>query len=275
MLVDSHCHLDFEAFDDDRAEVLDRCVQKAVSAILIPGVNPVQNLSLQTLIDGSARDVELYSGVGLHPYWLPAWVKEQGLDRCSPDSAPVAEALKRLQDSLVKNSAHSSCVAVGEIGLDSTIAVDLEWQQKVLLAQLEVAVSIGKPVILHVRNTHNSMVELLKYHRVLSGGQIHGFTGSTQLARSYWKLGFRIGVGGSITYERAAKTRRTVTEMPLESLLLETDSPDMPLSGFQGMRNSPIRVVDVARELADLRKVSNEVIGKATTQNFYDLYRAS
>ncbi len=118
----------------------------------------------------------------------------------------------------------------------------------------------------------NETLQLLARLKPAGGGVIHGFTGSLDLARQYWALGFYLGVGGSITYPRANKTRQALASMPLESLLLETDAPDMPLNGFQGTPNSPLKIVNIAQALAALRTETIEDIARQTTENAHQLF---
>ncbi|WP_439135848.1 TatD family hydrolase, partial [Pseudomaricurvus sp.] len=112
----------------------------------------------------------------------------------------------------------------------------------------------------------------LSHYQPSAGGVIHGFSGSIEQAQQYWRLGFYLGVGGTITYERAKKTRRAIAGMPLESLLLETDAPDMPLDGFQGQPNTPLRLPRIAQCLAELRKAPLADIQKQTAQNTRTLF---
>ena len=144
-------------------------------------------------------------------------------------------------------------VAIGECGLDARIEVPMDLQLRFLEAQIELACAFNLPLILHSRGTHNELLALLTRYRLPAGGVIHAFSGSRQQAEQFWKLGCYLGVGGAITYERAAKTRRALAAMPLEALLLETDGPTMPLAGYQGQRNEPGKVAQVLAILAELR----------------------
>src|SRR5690606_13153989 len=130
-------------------------------------------------------------------------------------------------------------------GLDANIDASMALQLLVLRAQLEVAAKCDKPVILHCVKAHNQLLEALDTSGV-KRGVIHAFSGSSELAEQYWRRGFYLGIGGTITYERALKTRRAVQQLPLEALLLETDAPDMPMAGKQGERNSPEYLPEVA-----------------------------
>jgi Mg-dependent DNase len=128
---------------------------------------------------------------------------------------------------------------------------------------------------LHSRRTHDQLALLLRRHQVARCGVVHGFAGSLQQAQAFIKLGYAIGVGGTITYERASKTRQTIAQLPLSALLLETDAPDMPLNGFQGEPNRPERARNVWQTLCELRPEAPEVIAEALWHNSQRLFTLS
>ena len=175
MWIDSHCHLDFASFDADREAVLKRCAGKQLSTILIPGVTIVQGINLQRMIDELVTPVRLLSAIGLHPYWVQGWLSQEELTSVSPDDARAELAVSRLKEALVLNSCHSSCVAIGEVGLDALVDVDMAWQQRILVAHLEVAKQLNLPIILHSRKADNSLLELLKYYRLERGWPVAWF----------------------------------------------------------------------------------------------------
>lgn len=270
--VDSHCHFDFEDFDEDRASLWKSCRAQGVRTAVIPGVSPEQWPRMAQLCLSSEG---LYYGVGLHPCWLQAFLNADAV--VGADTVLGAEAwrdqLPQLRQALISAAADKYCVAIGECGLDQYIDGDAEQQQAVLICHLQVAAELGLPVILHCRRAHNDLLRLLKRHPLPRGGVMHAFSGSAELARQYWAMGFYLGVGGTITYERANKTRNAVKELPLESLLLETDAPDMPLCGKQGRRNSPDQIPLVGETLAQLRGQPIETIAHQTTINAQQLFR--
>ena len=239
-LFDTHCHFDFAAFDADRDAVMQRGHQRGVSAWCVPGIEPQQWSRLPQF----ARDHPgTVFAVGLHPWWLEAYLSGfKSIDR----------AEETLLVELRRSSADSACRAIGEFGLDALRGPPLALQQRFAAAQLSVACALDRPVILHCVRAHAELLTLLKASPPL-GGVVHGFSGSAEMAEQYWRLGLRIGVGGSITYERAAKTRRAVCRLPAEALVLETDAPDMPIAGRQGERNSPEYLPDILHCLATLR----------------------
>ena len=252
--LDSHCHFDFDAFDGRRQTLWQACQQAGVSGMIIPGVSPGQWPRVFAL---TAQLQGVYGALGLHPWWVAEWLAKGQLELASA----MAELLQ-----------HPRCVAIGECGLDAAIELPLAQQLPVFETQLQLARDANLPVIIHARRSHNPTLELLGRYRLSRGGVIHGFSGSLELAQQYWRLGFRLGVGGTITYSRAKKTRRALAAMPLEALVLETDAPDMPLSGCQGKANSPLQIPAVAQTLAELRGQSVADIARQTTQNTRQLF---
>jgi TatD DNase family protein len=164
-------------------------------------------------------------------------------------------------------------VAIGECGLDAAITTSLAIQLPVFEAQLCLATELGLPIIIHCRRSHNELTSLLKRNKLPPGGVIHAFSGSYEMAKQYWDMGFYLGIGGTITYERAHKTREAVKRMPLDALLLESDAPDMPLAGKQGQRNSPEHIPLIAQALAELRGESVQLIAEQTTRNAQTLFK--
>ena len=241
---DSHCHLDFPVFDQDRRAVLAACAARGVRTIVVPGVNATQWQSLFHWLANEEDDlgVRVWGAAGLHPYFMAQH------QRCH-----LAQLDKFL--------AHYPVIAVGEIGLDGTVP-DMAGQLAYFEAQLELAQYHRLPVVLHQHQAHNALLKALKRTPPV-GGVVHAFSGSTQMAQEYVGLGLRLGVGGIMTYERAQRTRQALGAVPLSALLLETDSPDMPLAGYQGVRNSPVQIPNVFRALCRLR---NEPDPVATAQ---------
>ena len=254
-LFDTHCHLDFAHFDPDRPELIGACTAAGINGIVVPGTEPNQWPGCRRLADDFPS---LYFAVGIHPWW----VAKTGLQH------DISDAFDRV----LLTSPHRALVAIGECGLDGSIAIPLDVQQRVLELQLAFAKEHCLPVILHSHRAHNEMIRLLKRYKLERGGVVHGFSGSVDLARTYWQMGFYLGVGGVITYERAKKTRETVAAMPLSSVLLESDAPDMPLSGCQGQRNTPLAIIEVAKVLARLRGQTVDEVAAQTTQNAKTLF---
>lgn len=254
-MIDSHCHLDLAAFDADREGVLAASYSAGVRFILTPGT---QASAWPKQIQLCQQHAMLGMALGLHPYFLQDF-NDQHLDLLNSTLAAHRDQV----------------LAVGEIGLDFAIEQDAALQRRVFVAQLTIANDVGLPVVLHHRRSHNELIRLLKRHPVARGGVVHAFAGSSQEAHQYIGMGFKLGIDGTITYPRAIKTRNTVAALPLDSLLLETDAPDMPMSGRQGKRNSPEYLPQVVEALAALRDQSEAEIIAQTSRNFYALFGVS
>lgn len=249
-LIDSHCHLDFDVFDRDRNELWSRCRSAGVGQLIVPGTDPDQWVRARSLCEAQP---DWYFAAGVHPWWL---------DRAADDWEELCQ----------RALTHPLCVAVGECGLDKHIEAPMIRQEALLDTHLDMARACDKPVILHCVKAHNELIRRLKRHRFPRGGVVHAFSGSADIATTYWQMGFRLGVGGVITYERARKTREAVSRVPLDALLLETDAPDMPLAGRQGERNSPEYLPVIAQTLAGLRDCPVEQVVRQTTDNSRQLF---
>ncbi|MFO1390035.1 TatD family hydrolase [Cellvibrio sp.] len=260
ILFDSHCHFDFADFDNDRDSVWRNCQENGVRHLVIPGVSPAQWSSAAKFANQYAG---IYCAAGLHPWWI---AREFNSNHLGVD-------LQTLKRQLISQIEEKNCVAIGECGLDALIDCPIAEQLQVFEVHLQVAQETKMPLIIHCRKSHNGVLQWLKSYRLPAGGVIHGFSGSYELAKQYWSLGFRLGIGGTITYERANKTREAVRQLPLDAILLETDAPDMPLHGKQGERNSPVYLVQVANELASLRGDDLAHIAKQTTLNAQSLFK--
>lgn len=259
-MIDSHCHFDFEAFDEQRQSLLAQCVDAGIDGLIVPGIEPQQWHDLVALQESySDAACSLYIATGVHPWWL---------QKLSLSTAELKQQLLEFIDS-------HTVVAIGECGLDGKLPLPLTEQVPFLETQIEVAAAQQLPLILHGYGAHNELLRLLTRYKPDAGGVIHGFSGSLQLAQQYWQLGFYIGVGGTITYERARKTRDTIKAVPLEALLLETDAPDMPLCGEQGQHNTPLNLAVIASELADLKQESLDTVVRQTALNTRQLFRLS
>ncbi len=233
-LFDTHCHFDFDEFAHSFSDELEQAQSAYVERILIPSVGQMNWLRVRKLAAQYPSNVSY--ALGFHPYFL---------DSFSDTQIDELEQLLSQKD--------PACVAVGECGLDGVVDVDASLQEHVFSAQLDLAEQAHLPVILHSRKTHNRLLQIIKSHRFSQGGVLHAFSGSTQQAKQFIDLGFKIGVGGVITYPRANKTRQAITALPIEALVLETDAPDMPLCGLQGQANHPKYLGKVLDELATLR----------------------
>lgn len=269
--VDSHCHFDFDAFEQ-QTQQWQQCRDCQIEAMVIPGVDFEQwprALALAGQLDG------VVMAAGVHPWW----VERLSLGRLSQQelvharSAAVPQLSSKSLAALEDYLQHPYCVAVGECGLDYTIAAAPAVQKAIFEQQLQLACASDMPLIIHAHKSHQDILALLSRYQPTAGGVIHAFTGSIELAQDYWRRGFYLGIGGAITYPRAQKTRATVQQLPLEAMVLETDAPDMPLNGYQGQPNHPLRVLEVAQVLADLRGETLSTIAQVTTANSKRLFQ--
>ena len=222
---DSHCHLDLLAAKVPLASVYELAQKSNVQAMLVPATTRVSWQAIDGLLSNSAK---LYKSYGFHPYFLA--------------QHKLAEVGDLLSDKL--QQADKTCVAVGEIGLDYSPVVCSNQQVKqrqihLFLQQLEVASQFNKPVIIHHRKSIDDICKYLKQQKFQYGGVVHAFAGSAQQAKNLIDLGFYLGIGGTITYSRANKTQQAIQTVGVDNLLLETDSPDMPIFGKQGQPNQP------------------------------------
>ena len=249
-LIDSHSHLDAAEFDPDRAAVLARARDAGVRRQIVPAVAFDTFTALRDLC---ASEGGLYPAYGLHPMFLD-------------------EHVPRHLDALPDWIAREKPVAVGECDLDFLIAdPDVESQRSYFRRQLEIARDFNLPVIAHARRALDEVIATIRHAGVRSG-VIHSFSGSAEQAAQLWKCGFLLGIGGPVTYPRARRLREIVATMPVDFLLLETDSPDQPLQGHQGARNEPALLAEVCACVAKLRGVGIDEIASATTRNAERLF---
>ncbi len=246
-VFDTHCHLDDSAFDPDRNKVLENCRAKGIDYMLVPAV-------VQTGWDGllslCEQDKNLYPALGLHPIFIEQHIQQH---------------LEQLEQYLAKYQP----VAIGEIGLDFFIdRPDKDRQLRFFSAQLDIARSANLPVVLHIRKAHDQVLSLLRKYPVV-GGFAHAFNGSLQQAQQFIDLGFKLGFGGTLTYERSRKIRELARTLPLESIVLETDAPDMAVAAHRGERNSPEYILDCLNVLSELRDEEPQFIARRTTDNAF------
>ncbi len=264
MIIDTHCHFDVEDFDVDRSEVAARALLAGVDAIVIPGY--VASLWPRLFdVCASLNTPRLWPAPGLHPCYIALHTR-----------ADIAE-LERII------STKPECVAIGEIGLDYFLdelkAPEVKArQQEFFRAQLELARRYSKPVILHVRKAHQDVLHILQAMKFCEGGIVHAYSGGIEEARHYARLGFRLGIGGPLTYDQSKRLRSVVKEMPLETLVLETDAPDMiPLPhrkpGVHRTRNSPEFLPSVAAAMAELKQLPLAQVQAMTRQQSLSVLR--
>ena len=256
MLIDSHCHLNFNAFDEDRAEVLARAKEAGVVAV----INPATHLDDSRQIVALAEKIpSLYAAVGFHPNHALEFNDE---------------ALAELREL----AGHPKVVAIGEIGLD------YYWdkaprpvQHRVFEQQLALAKAADKPVIIHQREAAADTMTVLEEwgaDQAHPGLVLHSFSGDLAMAEAALALGFYIGLSGPITFKNARDLPDIVTALPLERLLVETDAPFLSPHPFRGKRNEPARVKLVAERVAALKKLSPAETSRHLTENTITLFKA-
>ncbi|WP_404338470.1 TatD family hydrolase [Pseudoalteromonas mariniglutinosa] len=237
MFIDSHCHLDFSEFDCNRQQLIQQCHAKGINHFIVPGVSLAQS---QALLSFVTNHPSVRIAAGLHPYFLA--------DHQEHHLSNLFDFAKQQQHQLV---------AIGECGLDRSID-NIDKQIRLFEAQIELANQVSLPLIVHHRQSHDLIAQSFKRCKPQCGGVIHAFSGSQQQASYYIKQGFKLGVGGVISYSRAHKTRTTIAAIDTAHLVLETDAPSMPLSGSQGQVNTPLRLLDVFAELLSLKELKKE-----------------
>lgn len=244
-LFDSHCHMDVEEFAADREQVIQRARDAGVTHMLIPGILAA---TWPALIELCNQHTGLYPALGLHPIYQDMHKPE--------DIEALREAVKKYHP-----------VAIGEIGLDFYIKdADREGQTELFEQQLQIAEEFNLPVVLHIRKAYDQVLQSLKKFN-LKGGTAHAFNGSLQQAQQFIDMGFKLGFGGMVTFERSNKLRKLVKELPLEVMVLETDAPDMTVASHRGERNSPEYLPEVVSVIAMIKAVSEEVVAEVTTRN--------
>ena len=250
--IDSHCHLDFSEFDSSRESLITECVAKGVNQFVVPGITLAQS---HTLIGLKATYPSIKIAAGLHPYFLDQH-KELHIEALFEFATTNKHQL----------------VAIGECGLDRSIE-NLSKQTYLFEQQIGLSNELSLPLIVHHRQSHDLIAQAFKRCKPKNGGVIHAFSGSIQQAKYYIKQGFKLGVGGVITYQRAAKTRAVIAAIEPEHLVLETDSPSMPLSGYQGKVNTPLHIPDVFDALCDLKPHSEkETLAKQLYDSCSDVF---
>jgi TatD DNase family protein len=258
MWVDTHCHLDAPEFDADRDAVVARARASGVGQMVIPAVQVEHFGAVQAL---SARH-DLAYALGVHPLYV---------DRAADDDIDI------VRRALGEHLADPRLVAVGEIGLDHFVpGLDRERQARFYAAQLRLAREVDLPVILHVRRSADALLAQLRRTRV-SGGIAHAFNGSEQQAQAFIDLGFKLGFGGAVTFDRALQLRRLAQGLPLTAIVLETDAPDIPphwlyrtaaeRAAGQGSRNEPAELPRIAAVVAQLRGIPLDALAEACRDN--------
>jgi TatD DNase family protein len=253
-LVDSHCHLDFPELAADLPNVLDRMAAAGVAWALCAGVTLER---LPAVLQLAEAHRQLFAAVGVHP-----------------DNEGGAEPS---EESLVSLAAHPKVVAIGETGLDYyRLEGDLEWQRRRFRTHIAAARRVAKPLIIHSRSAAADTWRILREEKAEQvGGVFHCFTEDLETARQALDLGFYISISGIVTFKNAVMLKEVAKNVPLDRLLVETDSPYLAPVPYRGKTNEPAYVRHVAEEVGRLRNLSLEQVAQATTDNFFRLFSAA
>jgi TatD DNase family protein len=292
--TDSHCHLDFTEFKNNRSELLSQCEQRNINRIIVPSVNP-ENWQRVLSLPAQAHSSEaIYSKVngkvkiscclGIHPWFII--LQGNSLNNVSVKNIDLAFYERQLKQAVKTQSntnSHDNIVAIGECGIDvfkakknteseQALTDNLNLQQAFFEMQLHIAKQYDLPVVVHHCQSHQLILPLLKKVKLSRAGVIHAFSGSYQQAKDYVDLGFKLGIGGTITYPRSKKTINAVKRVPLSSLLLETDAPAMPPFGQQGLVNTPLNLITVFKALCTIRDEPEALIAEQIESNVEQLF---
>ncbi|MEJ7862116.1 MAG: TatD family hydrolase [Pyrinomonadaceae bacterium] len=260
IFVDSHCHIDGAEFDSDRKEVINRAKDAGIEMMLVIGTGETTNFENFTRVVQLAESNEnIYASNGVHPH----------------DAKTFDDEAERRLVELARSS--QKVVAWGEIGLDFFYEHSArEIQKEVFRRQIRIARELDLPIIIHSRDADSETVKILIEecaHKNFRGGVMHCFGGTPEMAKTLMDIGFFISFAGNVTFKKAENLRDSAKIVPLEKLLIETDSPYLAPIPFRGKRNEPAFVVETAKFLADFYNVSLKDLAQATTENFLRLFR--
>ncbi len=252
MLVDTHTHLQFEMFDEDRELVIQRAIENNVGAIITIGTDLTTSRQAVELAEKYAA---VYAAVGIHP------------TDCEQAGDHEFEQIREL-------AGHEKVVAIGEVGLDYYhMRASKEKQINSFVYQIQMARELDLPLIIHNRDSHQDMYRLLKEQELpQQGAVLHSFSGDERFLQKILELNLLISFTGNITFKNSTSDQ-LVKDTPLECLLLETDSPFLTPAPFRGKRNEPAFVVHIAQKIADLKGISLQEVEEATTENAVHLFR--
>lgn len=250
MIIDSHCHIDFEAFDEDREQVLNRALKLGIQTIIVPGISAATWPRLKAVCQ---QYPGLYPAYGLHPYFI-----DQHSDN---DLVALDHWLQGGQ-----------AIAVGECGLDYYLQhLDKNKQHQLFEAQLDLATSHHLPVVIHARKATERVIQCLKSRTGLHG-MIHSYSGSYEQAMQLIDMGFYLSFGGPVTYPKASRLRQLVSKLPIDAVLVETDAPDQPDLKHHGLRNEPAYIRNVIEQIAQLKDMPIQQVMDVTRDNAKRLF---
>ena len=252
-LIDTHCHLDFDAFEADRTSLVSRCGEKGITRFVIPGVTQERWERLLVLGD---EFPEIYIAPGLHPCFT---------------SFHRSSHLEQLK--LMIEAGNDKILAIGEVGLDYfDKEADHQWQIFLFEQQVKLATASQLPLLLHVRKAHDEVLKTVRNADFSHGGIVHCYSGSLQQAEKYVENGFKLGIGGVITYENSHRLQKIVSTLPLSSFVLETDAPDIPPASLQGRINTPETLPEICLAFARYREETFDVVVDGLYRNTLELF---
>ena len=251
MYIDSHCHINFPELHEKIHNVLSNMKENKISHALCVSVTLDK---VEEILKLTKQYSNIYASVGVHPDYE---------DITEPDI-----------DTLFKYSQDKKVVAIGETGLDYfRLKGDLSWQRERFRTHIRAAIKSRLPLIIHTRNAREDTIKIMKEEDAKSAtGVMHCFTESYEMARKAIDLGFYISFSGIITFKNADELRDTVKKIPIENILIETDSPYLAPVPKRGKLNEPSNVIYVAEKIAELKKIPIEKVAEITTSNFFDLF---
>jgi TatD DNase family protein len=270
MLVDTHSHISFKAYDEDRDEVIRRTQKEGVVCIDVG----TKYETSQKVVELAEKNENIYAAIGMHPIHIKTDLMKLRMDEEEGAFAPLGEEFdKGKYKELAKNK---KVVAIGEIGLDyyykpktnTKLEKFKELQKKVFIEQLDLASDLNLPVIIHCRMAHEDVLEILSKRK--NKGVIHCFTGSWEEAQKYINLDFYLGING-IIYK--FNIDEVIKKAPLDKLLIETDCPYLTPPAAEAERNEPIFVKNIAQKIAELKGVTFDEVASTTTQNAENLFK--
>ncbi|MCJ8314954.1 MAG: TatD family hydrolase [Saccharospirillaceae bacterium] len=258
-MFDSHCHLNFPEFQNNLIPNLEHCLNNGIDHWMIPGINLNSLSEFQQLITLTTpltsaiatNPINMYFALGLHPYFIEQHQKKD-----------IQVLSKQIESFNIQ--------AIGETGLDAT-CTNHNLQTFLLIQHFELAKELKLPIILHHRKTLPELLRIAKRYPSVKG-VIHAFSGSFEQAKQWIDIGYYLGVGGTITYDRAIKTRNAITRIDLKHLLIETDAPSMPIFGQQGKINAPINLIAITKSLSELKSIDFNSVDDQCSTNAKKLF---
>lgn len=244
MLIDTHCHLGREDYDN-----LDEVILNMNGIMIASGCEDKTNKEVLSLVE---KYDNVYGTLGIHP---------ENINSITDESFELIE----------KNLNNKKIVAIGEIGLDYHYTKEnIDYQKEIFIRQLELAKKYNKPIIVHSRDAIKDTYDILKEYNLK--GSIHCFSSSFEMAKEFIKIGYKIGVGGTLTFKNSSKIQEIVKKLDLKDLLLETDSPYLTPEPYRGQKNEPAKIFDIAKYIADLKNITIADLSKITNTNIKRIF---